>query len=61
MEPSLPHLSLELRTVRTVMVINNKETTNHVSSVITNIIMLRMLLLHGLLSPQVWEAWSTSA
>lgn len=51
-----PHLSLELRIIRAVTVINNdKETGNRISSIFTNIIFIILLLLYGLLSPWVWE------
>lgn len=60
MEPSLPHLSLQLRIIRAVMVINNdKEPGNHISCITTNSIIIIVLLLQRLLSPQVWEALST--
>lgn len=57
MGPPLPCPSLELRVIRAVMVINNdKETVDHAHTITINIIITILLLLYGLLFPQVWEA-----
>lgn len=37
---------------------NDKETGNRISSIFTNVIIIILLLLYGLLSPWVWEALS---